>query len=298
MVFQYKPRTAEAVKARAEQKSGNWERYLSEDAPLFTPLDGENTIRFLPPTWEDASHYGYDVWTHSNVGPNRANLLCLAKMVKNGRCAVCEGRARALRNGDEDLANELRSIRRVVAWLIDCKNRAKGPMIWSMPWTVDRDINMKATDRTTGAIYQLDNPEEGYNVYFQRKGQGRNTEYPGASIEVARNPTSIDMQLLDLVIEHPIPSILIWRDYDMVKALFDGGADAPVTPSTKEIERPNWDRGTRATEKVQDHNGVEEDMHKAESGFRGDEPRETPVQGSGRAADLNNRFGNRHLQNR
>ena len=56
--FQYRPRTTEEMERRAHQSGTSKEGFIIPDVQTFTPADGDNKIRILPPTWEDAGHYG------------------------------------------------------------------------------------------------------------------------------------------------------------------------------------------------------------------------------------------------
>jgi hypothetical protein len=187
VAFQYKKRDAGAWEKRASQQGGDYQGFIVDEAKVYTPKKGDNFVRILPPTFENADHYGIDVWVHYGIGPDRASAICLQKM-KNMPCPLCEARARAERGGDEDLAGELKPSRRVMVYMLDRKDEAAGPQVWSMPWTLDREVCKISRDKRTGQVYAIDDPNEGYDLSFEREGEGMMVKYAG--IQLSRRPSS------------------------------------------------------------------------------------------------------------
>lgn len=233
--FTYQKRDTSAVSARAEQKGSTFLGIIKDDFTTWRPKKGNNYVRFLPPTWDGADHYGMDVYAHFGVGPDRATVLCLNKM-QNKKCPLCEETLKAERAEDKELANELRARKQVLAWIIDLDAKDKGPMLWSQSWTIDRDIARVCRDQRTGEVFFIDHPDEGYNVAFDREGDGKtNTKYGGFKID--RKPSSVEPEWLEWVQEFPIPECLEWRDYDEIMTLYEGGeepeAAAEKTPPAR-----------------------------------------------------------------
>jgi hypothetical protein len=233
MALKYKYRTsakdteslaayAKTMEKRATRQGGNFKGIIKDDCKTWRPAKGDNCVRILPPTWEDPDHYGIDVYVHYNVGPDKATVLCLNQM-KHKPCPICQAKVRADREKDEDLAKQLAARSQTLVWMVDIKDKAKGPMVWAMAYTVERDIAKLSKDRQTGELYLLDHPDEGYNISFDRDGEGLHTKYSGW--QLGRRPTSIEPEWLDYVMEYPLPECLVWRDYDEVKELFEGGSD-------------------------------------------------------------------------
>lgn len=212
-------RYAKTQAKRAARQGGNFQGFVKDDYKLFRPAKGDNYIRILPPTWEDADHYAIDVWSHYNVGPESATVLCLAKM-KGKPCPLCEARLKANRADDEELAKELAPRQQSLVWLVNMKAKDDGPMIWAMGWTVEREFAKLSRDKESGASLLLDDPDEGYNIGFEREGERDRTRYGG--FQVGRRASSIDDEWLNYVTEHPLPDCLVWRDYDEIQALFEG----------------------------------------------------------------------------
>jgi len=218
--FKYKARTPEQVEKRLNRTGGSFQGFLHDDYKTFKPAVGDNFIRFLPPTWDDAEHWGYEVHVHYGVGPDRASVLCLSKM-ENKRCPICEARDAARKAGDEEAAKELAPRLQVVSWVMNMRDTAAGPMLWSIGFRMDSDFIKLTRDRESGELLQIDNPEEGYNVSFQREGTTQTTtRYSG--FQTSRKPSAIEESWLEYVVAHPVPTTFVHRTYEEVKALFEG----------------------------------------------------------------------------
>lgn len=238
MAFKYKRRSHEEIDKRANQQGSDFVNFLKKDFPSYAARDGDNWIRILPPSWKDAEHYGLNVFVHYGIGPDNGSVLCRNKM-GGEKCPICEARVKAERAGNEELAKELRISKRVVVWLLDMKDEEKGPQLWAMPWTVDRDINKISFDKHSREYYEIDNPEVGYDVNFDKTGKGITTKYIG--FQIARRPTSVDEDHLDFIEDNPLPEALIERSYEEVKDIFEGGADPeedekPARPARRDRE--------------------------------------------------------------
>jgi hypothetical protein len=243
--FVYRQRTKEQVSARANQKSGNFDSYFKDIHKVFVPKEGEYQLRFLPPTWEDPSHYGLDLFVHYGIGTDSQSYLCLASM-KGEPCPICEERKRAERRGDAEYVKSLSPTKRVAVWLVDRDAEKDGPQIWAMPWTFDRDLALLSVDKASGEVICLDDPDEGYDFIFTRKGSSINTKYIG--LQVARKPTPISdddsgMTWISHVLKNPLPDTLVFYSYDHIAAVFSGGK-----PEERETA-PKAERVTEAEEK-------------------------------------------------
>jgi hypothetical protein len=236
MAFKYQRRDTADWEKRASQQGGDYQGFIKDDYKTFTPAKGDNFLRILPPTWENAAHYGLDIYVHYGVGPERATVLCLSKM-KQQRCPICEAALKAQKAGDDELHDELKAGKRVLVWMFDRKEEAKGPMLWSMPWTLDRDFCKLARDPRSGEVYTLDDPDDGYDISFEKTGEKQQTKYVGN--QLARRPSSVPQDFVDYVVEFPIPETLIWRDAAELQKLYEGSAAYSADdagPSARERE--------------------------------------------------------------
>lgn len=220
--FHYQPRNENAWKKRSEQSGSKFAGYILDDFKTFTPHKGENWVRIMPPTWENAEHYGMDIWVHYSVGPEDGAVLCLYKM-KGEKCPICEEHQRAEGRGQEN-AKELKPGRRVLIYLVDKKAEKDVdiPQPWAAPWTWDKDVAKVCRDRISGELFQIDNPTAGFDVFFDKEGEKLQSKYLGFSL--ARTSSPVSQVSLDYVVKNPLPTVLQWRNYDEVKALFEGEA--------------------------------------------------------------------------
>jgi len=265
MAFRYKPRTAQAVEKRATQQGGDFLGFIGDDFKMYQSQKGDNFVRILPPTWDDAEHYGLDVWVHYNIGSDGGSLLCPIKMGHDTRCPICEASARAGRSGDDELKKELAPNKRVLVWMLDRKDAKLGPMIWSMPWTLDRDVARVSRDPQTGEIFMIDDPEEGYDISFEKSGEKITTKYGG--VQIARRASSVDPDFIDFIVEFPLPSVLVYKEYDEIQKLFEGGG-------------PPEDRGAR-----DDKRGRNTSREEPRHDDRGRSPREDAPERDTRRSD-------------
>ena len=225
--YEYHKRSREDVERRSSMGGAEFDRYLKDDVKQWKPNDGDNTIRPIQAFWDDpkhpgrpAPHYGMDVYVHYGVGPDRQSYLCPAKHDK-GPCPICEERERVA-NDDEEYAKELAPKRRVLFYMIDRDHERDGVQAWASPWTFDRDVSKISVDKRTGEVLAIDHAFEGYDIEFEKKGQGARTEYLGVS--VARRSSELgDESWLDYARDNPIPDMLVFYDYDTIARAFGGG---------------------------------------------------------------------------
>ena len=188
---------------------------------MYKPRDGVNIIRILPPTWKDARHYGYDLWVHWGVGADRQTYLDLKRM-KGEPDPVEEEVANLHRAGEEKLAKEAASKKRVGIYLIDRKEESAGVQFWAMPHGTDTEIVQLSVNERTNASLCIDDPDEGFDVTFSKKGQMKNTEYYALKIDRDSSPLG-NPKWLDWAVENPIPDQLIFYSYDHIASMLGGG---------------------------------------------------------------------------
>lgn len=220
----YARRSAEAISKRANQTSSNFDKPYKDGFEEFKAEKGSHQVRVLPPTWDDAEHCGIDVHLHYNIGTNGSTYLCPREM--NGDpCPICEERDDVIKKGgDDDYVYKLKPGKRVIHWVIDRDDEKAGPKYWPMPWTMDRDIALASVNKRTGEVLPYDDPDEGYDILFERAGSGLKTKYIGLSID--RQSSDLGKKAddwLDYIEENPLPSIFNFYDYDHLKIAIEGG---------------------------------------------------------------------------
>lgn len=255
--FRYKPRSAEATQARADRRTGGGDSVVRDDIKFFQAKEGDHDIRYLPPTWDDPEHYGYDVYVHYGIGPDNSSYLCLNKM-KGEACPCCEERARAQSEGEDDLAQMLRPSNRVAAWLIDRRAERDGPKMWLQPATFDKEVSAQAVDKKRHSVINLDDPEEGYDVSFTVEGSGLKKKYKAAKPDRSPSPLSNDeevaQQWLEYVQENPVPDCLVYKTYEEIAAALEGG----VRVGDKDKEEDGERRGKRGNGRDEQDEGLKE----------------------------------------
>lgn len=272
--FQYKGRSKEDVKERAQRKLGNREGYLKPSVVTFTPKVGDNTVRILPPTF-DGKHYGMDLWAHYSIGPDEDAFLCLDKM--NGeKCPICDERVKAAESGDEDYAYELRPRGRVGVYVIDRSQESKGPMLWNMPAGLDKDIVNLSVDKKSGEIYEIDNPEEGYDISFTREGTDKKTKYTGIQIARRSSPLSDDEddanKWLEYITENSLPDTLVFHEYDYIQDAFKGTVSPKDKKKEEEDDDPPKKKFRKRGEEEEETPAPKKSKKKVEEEEQDDEP--------------------------
>lgn len=221
------PDRGKAMKDRADGNSGGFDNPFKKDIPIFTASkDDEYVIRILPATWEDAKSYVYDVFIHYNVGADKGRFLCPRKMWGE-ECPVCKEYERAKRANDEDYAKQLKATARAAVYaVIRGEEEKNGPQLFPMPVSLDQDIAGRSKDKKTGAVLYIDDPDEGFDVAFERKTGKQGTRY--GSVELDRSPSPVidnpkkQAKWLQFIADHPIPDILVRRDAKYIEKVFAG----------------------------------------------------------------------------
>lgn len=227
--FQYTKRSAQDVQDRASQQGGQFDRPIRDGIKSFTPKpDTKYRIRVMPPTWDDAKHFGYDVFIVYGVGTDNTSYLSLAKM-KGKKDPMEEERFIAEKDGDQEATKQLTPKKRVGMYIIDRASEDEGPQLWLAPFTFDRDLSSLLVDSDTGKVLDIDDPDEGYDVTFQRQGSNLQTKYIG--LQISRRESSLNddkdthSDWMNQIIKAPIPETLNYFSYDHIHKTLHGGID-------------------------------------------------------------------------
>ncbi len=236
--FSYKRRASEDAQRRASESTREFDSFLADHIKTFKPNDGYNTIRILPPTWDDPKHYGIDLFVHYGVGPDEQAYLCLHKM-KGEPCPICEERDRARRAGEsEEYVKDLDYTRRTLFYLIDRDHEKDGVMAWAAPFSkIDQAIVKVSIDRQTGEALPIDDPDEGYDIEFDKGGKGIGTQYTGVAIARRESPLG-KREWLDFAVKNPLPSILEYHSYEHIQKVFGGGGAHTTRSSRDDRDAP------------------------------------------------------------
>jgi len=240
---------------------GQFDPIFKDKFPVLRIKEGGYRIRIMPPTWDDADHYGMDIYVHYGIGADQGSYLCLEKMLKK-ECPVCAERRALERAGDVDAAKALSPTKRVVVWAIDRKDEDAGPQLWAMPWTVDRDFATLSEDKDSGEVLAVDDPEEGYDLSFSREGSGLKTKYVGAKIARKPSPLHDDDETKDewlaFIEKNPLPSVLRYFDAEHIAGIFAGGSKDDDEDEDDEDEKPRSRRGKKRDDDDDDDDDVDD----------------------------------------
>lgn len=260
--FVYKPRTTDQVKNRANRKVGNFDSIFKQGYDTYTPHQGDNLIRYLPPTWDDSEHYGYTIFVHNNIGSDNSTYLCPRKML-NKPCPICEASKEAKDAGENDEAKALGTSERIVSWIVDRDaDDPEKPHIYNQSWTQDRDVTALCINERTGEILMIDHPDKGYDVSFKRTGTGLKTKYYGWQIDRSDSPINESEKVQDGILEYvrdnPIPDVLNFYDYDYLKGVLTGAVSKKEQGEDEgDEEAPPSKTGKRAVQ----HDPDDEEIH-------------------------------------
>jgi len=231
--FKYRGRSIDTINQRATQTAGAFDSYTNAKFPKFKVSDGDNEIRIMPLTWNDVDtwgdNWGIELWVHHSIGPDNNAYLCLKKM-KGQDCYLCDAQAEHAHDDDaedqDSLARKLKPTRRILAWLVDRKKEKDGPVLWAMPWTLERDIQGRCKNKKTGEPILIDHPSSGYDVSFNKTGKERLTKY--VSVDISREPSPLSddgktkKKWLEFIEQNPLPDTLCFYDNDYIEKMFRG----------------------------------------------------------------------------
>jgi len=234
--FKYQKRSPEQVLDRANQSAGQYDRLLKEGVKVFSPkADTKYRIRILPPTWDEATHFGKDVYVVYGVGSDNNQYLSLARMLGK-ECPLEQEQRRCEQQGDEEAAKALWPRKRVAIYLIDRANEAEGPQVWLSPYTFDKELSAQLIDDETGQVLDVDDPDNGYDVVFSREGSGMKTKYVGISVSRRKSPLSSDHKTadkwMDVAMKTPLPDALQYYSYEHIKQVLHGASAADAADAT------------------------------------------------------------------
>jgi hypothetical protein len=222
--FKYQKRSYDQVKKNAEKRGGNFLSFILPDFPTFSPKAGANWVRILPPTWDDPEDFGHELWVHFDVGPDKGAVACLDMLgIEGQKCPICQTRARADFEGQQELADSLKPGRRVICWVIDRNKQAEGPKVWAMGGMQAGEINACSVDEATKEVYPIDDPDSGYDITFTKTEGAEKRFVKYSAWRTAKQPSKVPDDIVKFVMAHPIPSVLNLLSRDEILAHISGG---------------------------------------------------------------------------
>jgi len=230
--FVWKPPSQEKLRQEIRQRKdqvggGVFDSIVKSEFTRFKPRKGTNNIRFMPPTWDGAEYYAMYIYLHYNVGPDNGIYLCSEKHGE-GKCPICEERAKLRGEGDQEAANQLRMQEARIAWVIDREaDQDVGPQVYQYGYKMDKAIAALCYEEDGGAIC-IYGPDDGYDVSFVREGEGIHSAYIGHKISRRQSSISNDSRQQDkwltYIAENPINEVLNFYPYEHIAKLFQSAA--------------------------------------------------------------------------
>jgi len=245
--FVYRGRTSEDVDTQANQSGSSFDKFINDRFPTWKVEKGDRIVRILPPTFaktkEDlkkyGKHWGLKVFIHRNVGPKDGQYLCLEEM-KGEECPICEFAKKLEADGESDDAYKLRRQFLYIAWVIDRDDEKAGPQVWTVPWTLDREIGVRCKNKKTGEPILIDDPDDGFDVEFRRDGTGLGTKYIGVNISRESGPIlegkpKTQAKWLSFITENPLTDVLNFYDAEYLEKIVnaEAGDDDGDKPAKK-----------------------------------------------------------------
>jgi hypothetical protein len=228
--FEYKRSEGrgKVLKERAAGKGGGYDNPFKSEYPVFLPRENKDYRgRIMPPTWEGADDYAFDVFIHYGIGVDNGRFLCPKKMYGK-ECVICDEYERAKRKGDDEYAQKIRASQASAVWWIDRDDEQAGPQIFPMPFTLDKEIALRSTNRRTQEIKYVDDPEKGFDIQFTRqKGKGKRIEY--VNVEIDQKPSPLcdsekrQARWLEYIADNPLPDTVLLRKAEYIEKVFAGG---------------------------------------------------------------------------
>jgi hypothetical protein len=206
-------------------------------------------------------------WTHSNVGPNKATVVCPRTFGES--CPVCEKEQQLLSNWPyESGSDDSKAYYRDVVAPLKTKNRTLFNIhvdgddggkqyLWDTSWFfVPKELlGINRDPRTKEPIYWFD-PDTGKSIFFNFSNFDKNETRPDVSgVQFIARDKPIPDEWIDAAI--PLDQVLIKTSYEEIKAMMDGVVehDAPdscASPSAEEEVQEQLDAAFGRSDAVED----------------------------------------------
>jgi len=256
-VFQYQDLESTSLFERANERDDRKDTFMKSGIKFFSPKEKKNRIRILPPTWENAKHYGFDAYIHYSIGRSNSSYLCPQKMGSpEDKCPICEEILHGTSKNDKEFVDKVKARRKVLVYVIDRDDEAAGPKLFPMPLSMDRNFVMQSVDDGTGDPLRIHHPDTGYDVSFEKEGIGIKTKYSGEvvarkSTPLGPNPADQE-RWLQFITDNAIPEVLEHKSYEYIKSAFEGRIVEEVEDHPKERvperkEEPKPEKEPRVT---------------------------------------------------
>jgi hypothetical protein len=203
---------------------------LFKGIKVYKPAEGRNIVRILPPTWRGATHYGFPIWVHYNVGPKEGAYLCLRenKTSPHKNCPLCEELYNLGGRATTDDRKALLPTQSIIYYILDRNQPQNGVMLWRVSGTADSEIAAQSVNRRKGSVLNIVDPDRGYDLEFLRAGQKLATRYRGYQVVREDSPMTDDGrqydEVLDYIFDTPLPNALNFYKPEHIEQVYSGKA--------------------------------------------------------------------------
>jgi len=194
----YKPPSfSSSSEERGRSRKSSYDRPYLQDTIRFNPSkEGEYHIRILQPTWEGAENFGYELFTHFRVGPDKRGVYHSRYHHLGDENDPLHQPVKELLAGQEDDfwgADEGDSrvfpTRQFLYWLIDRKNERRGPQFWPASVYFHEELVNQIIDPDTRRVTHIDSPNAGYDIRFAVFYKGKMRQFKDI-----KNPQTISVE--------------------------------------------------------------------------------------------------------
>lgn len=233
----YTPPTLDRVQSRNQREARPDPMWNSEDLTFFTPQEGRNRIRILPPFWGNGSEqefWSFQIDIHFGIGPDDISYVCPERQKgipghKREKCPVCAEATNLHNNGQQEEARQFWPRARRAMWVIDRQDEEAGPKLWTCAKTLDDNIADIAAHPDNNGVLNLCDSNDGFDVLFQREGTGIRTRYTGVTIARKESPLCGDPDLglewVEYAEANPIPKLINIYPAEHIQKVFSGEVD-------------------------------------------------------------------------
>ena len=255
------------IRRRSENSYGERDSFLDMDmldklgVRKWKSKEGDNFISVLPPPDPDAD-FAYDIFVHFGVGFSESWYLCPARM-NRGPCPLCEEWDR-LRKSDEydpEQKSKYKELScfppRILLFILDEKDKESrdlGVQVYDAPMTVHTEILTLSTDRRTGAVIDISDPDDGKILVFSRIGNGLLTKYKGFSLEDREDV--ISDEVLNSVPK--FEDVLKFYSYDHIMQSWKGKEEKAVEEARPVRTKRVVEEEAEEDEEIEEEDKVEE----------------------------------------
>ena len=208
-------------------------------------IKGEFTFRIIPPFFKvDGGHWAYPVSTHYNVGINKDNFNCPKRMIGK-KCPICNEVEKLTDPEDRKANKHFYPKDASIVYIIDRASEDKGPILWKMPFGVEKDI---LTQASRGKIEFVDDVDEGYDitVSYEKVETGAYTGGRWSSVTIDRlsSPLSNNEDLIEEWLEYcdenSLDKVCHFEEYEtLLKAINDDGSEEVTSTDDNKTDVKN-----------------------------------------------------------